>query len=629
MNRSSVSQDSAPTRAPAWHACDWLALLAIAGSLLVRFWLALDIPLVADEAYYWEWSRRLAFSFYDQGPGVAVYIRAFTAVFGDTQFALKLAAIAAAAISLLCFHASTRWLSFQPWQRLVAVLVVLALPGFFGGAILIMHDSPLMIAWSAALYFTIRYITSGSSPANRSTGFLLAIFVCVGLGALAKHTMVFFALAFALWMLSDRREWALFRVPAFWIGCGISIAILAPIFIWNAQNNWDGVTAILYLRSSLGSKGGVETAASYLVGQLLSFSPLWLLVFMGFALSVLGQRIRRAVANAPGVGRLQTAALRRMIGNFIRNDNANSENPTPPVRRLLWFNALILPLFFLAMSASREIQGNWTFASYLACVLLLIGAARPNAGAGATDSTSPAPRSFGRKLATAIFVIGIVPTLLLDMLAYASVPLAKAAAARGYQIESYFVPGYRPVGFREAIDAVARFRDREAPDAGIVASHRYQDAAIASWHLLNQPEVSSMNVMTRNQYNYWPGLEKGRDYVVFYIHEKTCKRSEVLVEPMLNFMFDEVEAYPEEDVVVDGVTVKRYQLFLARNYRRSWEDMVYNYFVRKSIQDMMPNLRGYFSEVDTSEGQADAMVQLQKMRMARAGGDDCGFLGGL
>lgn len=625
MNRSTDS--AKPT---SWHACDWLALLAIVGGLLGRLWLALDIPLVADEAYYWEWSRRLAFSFYDQGPGVAVYIRAFTALFGETHLALKLAAITAAAISLLYFHASTRWLNFQPWQRLTAVLIVIALPGFFGGAILIMHDSPLMIAWSAALYYAIRYISSGSTVETRNARWLLAVFVCVGLGALAKHTMVFFAVAFALWLLADRREWAHFRLPAFWIGCGVSLTLLTPVLIWNAEHNWDGVTAILYLRSSQGSKGSAESAASYLVGQLLSFSPLWLAVLIGYALTTLVRRLRGAIASAPGVGRLQTAALRTMLGNFLRYGDGTGARETDPVRRLLWFNALILPLFFFVLSASRAIQGNWTFASYFACVLLLIGAA---GGSASSQSNTQQPRSPGQRLAFATFLVGILPTLLLDFLAYGSVPLAKAAAARGYAIESYFVPGYRPVGFREAVQAVARFRDQEAPDAGIVASHRYQDAALASWFLERESAaksfVSSMNIMTRNQYNYWAGLERGRDYVVFYIHEKTCKRSEVLIEPMLNFMFDDVEAYPEEDVVVNGVTVKRYQLFLARNYRRSWEDMVYNYFVRKSIQDMMPNLRGYFSEVDTKEGQADAMMQLQKMRMARAGGDDCGFLGAL
>ena len=117
--------------------------------------------------------------------------------------------------------------------------------------------------------------------------------------------------------------------------------------------------------------------------------------------------------------------------------------------------------------------------------------------------------------------------------------------------------------------------------------------------------------------------------MVFYIHEKTCERSEVLIQPTLTFMFDEVEEFPERDIVVNGAVVKRYQVYLARNYRRSWEDMVYNYFVRRSIQDMMPNLRGYYSEVDTRSGQADAMLALQKMRASRAGGTGCGIFGSL
>lgn len=604
-----------------FHSFDLIALIVLGASLLVRLLLSLDIPLVADEAYYWEWSRQLDFSYYDQGPGVALYIRAFTAILGDTHFALKLAAIAAALITVLLFYATTWRLGFSPVRRMLAVLIVTFLPGYFAGAILIMHDSPFMIAWAAALYFTVAYIRSGESVATRRPLYLWLVFACVGLGELSKHTMAFFALSFAIWMFTDRRELRLFTKWYFWGGCALALALVSPILIWNANHNWDGVTAILYLRSSLGSSGGAETAANYLVGQLLTFSPLWLLVFAGLAISAANKTIRAKLA-AFRARRSKSNKNREEAlsdgGAKIEDSQAN-DSTTPPEIRFLWINALILPLFFLYLSASREIQGNWTFASYLACVLLIVRAL--------PERWSAAGRS--SRLAVIAFAAGTIFTVALNVLAYFSIPLVKIAQAQGYKIESYFVPGYRPVGFAEAIAEITAFRDREAPDAGIVASNRYQDAAVASWHSPGQPFVTSMNVMQRNQYNYWPGLEKGRDYVVYYIHEKTCERSEVFIQPTLGFMFDEVEEFPERDVVVDGTVVKRYQVYIARNYRRSWEDMVYNYFVRRSIQDMMPNLRGYFSKVDTKSGQADAMLALQRLRAARAGGDGCGFLSGL
>ena len=57
-----------------------LLLRALAGALL---------PLSADEAYYWLWSKHLAWGYYDHPPVIAFLIRAGTSVFGDTPLGLR------------------------------------------------------------------------------------------------------------------------------------------------------------------------------------------------------------------------------------------------------------------------------------------------------------------------------------------------------------------------------------------------------------------------------------------------------------------------------------------------------------------------------------------------------------
>ena len=42
-------------------------------------------PLTFDEAYYWMWSKHLAFGYYDHPPAVAYVIRAGTMIAGDTE----------------------------------------------------------------------------------------------------------------------------------------------------------------------------------------------------------------------------------------------------------------------------------------------------------------------------------------------------------------------------------------------------------------------------------------------------------------------------------------------------------------------------------------------------------------
>ncbi len=550
-----------------------------------RWLYAMGAPIAADEAYYWEWSRRLDLAYYDQGPGVAWYLRAFTTIFGDTQLALKTAALAASLIALCFYYLTLRRLDLSPTGRLLALAIVVFAPGLFGGSMLIMHDSPLMIAWSAGLYFSVRWIQDRSR-----TGALLAIFVCVALGALAKHTMLFFAAGFALWIFTDRRELGLLARPVFWGGVALAFALVSPMFIWNAQHNWDGVSAIIHLRSS----GGVAASsgvAPYIAGQLLAFSPIWLALFVVLAFA-------QAWASRPG-----------------RADNA----PLAPEWRFLWLNAIMLPAFFFVFSFSRQIQANWTFPSYLAMGLLLAHAVAPAATlARRTDLSA--------RLLRGAFYFGWIPVLALNIFAFASVPITRAL---NLNVPAYFVPGYRTLGFAEAVREIEALRDRVAPGAGLAAANRYQDAAIASWYARGQPFISSVNIMQRNQYNYWPQLERGRDYVIFYIHEKTCERSQIFVTPTLGFMFESVEELPERSVVVDGVVVKRYQVWIGRNYRRSWEDMVYHYFVKQSILDLMPNLKGYYTESATAAAEDDALLALQKIIASRAGGDGCSLFSGM
>src|SRR5262245_20578367 len=65
-----------------WRALAGFLILAVTG---LRFaWLLSDCPLdlAPDEAHYWDWSRRLDWSYYSKGPLVAWLIRAGTLLAG-------------------------------------------------------------------------------------------------------------------------------------------------------------------------------------------------------------------------------------------------------------------------------------------------------------------------------------------------------------------------------------------------------------------------------------------------------------------------------------------------------------------------------------------------------------------
>ncbi len=64
-------------------------LIAIAALILLRFIAGAVLPLSADEAYYWLWSKHLAAGYYDHPPAIAFLIRAGTLIFGDTAFGVR------------------------------------------------------------------------------------------------------------------------------------------------------------------------------------------------------------------------------------------------------------------------------------------------------------------------------------------------------------------------------------------------------------------------------------------------------------------------------------------------------------------------------------------------------------
>src|SRR5712691_11518113 len=89
--RSTGVATGAPGVEPAYGAWTLAAVAAITGARLV--WLAVQSAgLYPDEAQYWFWAQHPAFGYYSKPPLVAWLIWLTTAAFGDSQFAIRLAA---------------------------------------------------------------------------------------------------------------------------------------------------------------------------------------------------------------------------------------------------------------------------------------------------------------------------------------------------------------------------------------------------------------------------------------------------------------------------------------------------------------------------------------------------------
>ena len=80
----------------------WLlaAVVVIVAMTVLRIAWAHLIELRTDEAYYWTWSKEHVLSYLDHPPMVAWFIRIGTSIFGDTNFGVRFAGIAA----MLCMQ---------------------------------------------------------------------------------------------------------------------------------------------------------------------------------------------------------------------------------------------------------------------------------------------------------------------------------------------------------------------------------------------------------------------------------------------------------------------------------------------------------------------------------------------
>jgi len=290
-------------------------LLALAGLTLLRLLLAATIPLSPDETYYWLWSVHPQPGYYDHPPMVAYWIRAGTALFGNTPLGVRLLGPLAAALgSVLLWDAGEHFLPNRQ-AGLVAAALFNATLILGVGAIIMTPDTPLVFFWTAAL------AALGRLQAGRDARWWLAAGAAAGAALLSKYTGLILAAGIFLWLVSRRQGRGELLKPWPWAGAALAAAIFAPDFYWNATHGW-----VSFVKQ--GSRvDGFDLARA-----------------AGFLAELLGGQ---AALVTPLAGCLAIAGLWR-----LRHDTS------PSAKLLLWLT--ILPAaIFLEHTLTGRVQANW------------------------------------------------------------------------------------------------------------------------------------------------------------------------------------------------------------------------------------------------------------------------------
>ena len=314
-----------------------IAWAALAALTVLRLVVAGATPLSPDEAYYWVWSRALAPGYLDHPPMVALWIAAGTALAGDGAFGVRLLAPLSAALgSLLLAQAAYDLLPGPPETRrragLVAALLMNATLLFGIGSVTITPDTPLLFFWTAVLWALARLQATGRP------GWWLVAGAAAGLAGASKYSAALMLPGIALWLFAFPAHRAWLRRWHPWAALVLALALIAPVLLWNAENDW-----VSLLKQA--TRGGETTLL-----RILQFEAELIAGQIGLATPII------AVLAAAGI-----------VASLLRGTRDQ------PGWVLLSGLSAMPAVIFVLQALGERVQANWTAIAYPAACIAAAG----------------------------------------------------------------------------------------------------------------------------------------------------------------------------------------------------------------------------------------------------------------
>ncbi|MFQ5563890.1 MAG: ArnT family glycosyltransferase [Parvularculaceae bacterium] len=237
-----------------------------------------DTNLGADEAQYWFWSQTPAFGYFSKPPLIAWAIGFTTALFGDSEWAIRLSAPVFHFGSAIFLYAAARRL-YDERTGFWTGAGWLTLPGVTFSGTLITTDAPLLFFWSTAVYSFFRLLNDERAPERRRV-WAIILGAAVGLGFLSKYAMIYFLFGAVLALLfspAARRRLRAVDAAIAAITCAL---ILAPNFFWNMAHNFQTLSHTAANAHWNGRLFHPEELWDFLTAQFGVFGPLPMLALI-------------------------------------------------------------------------------------------------------------------------------------------------------------------------------------------------------------------------------------------------------------------------------------------------------------------------------------------------------------
>jgi 4-amino-4-deoxy-L-arabinose transferase-like glycosyltransferase len=438
----------------------WLTVVLLLGTTAFHLWYIASgaLDLAPDEAHYWEWSRRLDWSYYSKGPMVAYLIAASTRLGSSTAFFVRLPAVLLSLGTGILVYVFAGALFASRRAGFLAVLACSANPLYSAGSMLMTIDAPLVFFWTLAAYSTWRAV-HGDPSALR---WWLVLGIALGCGVLSKYTMLLIVPCIGAYLLISPVARSSLRRPGPYVALVVAAILCLPILVWNVQHGW---VSLRHVETRVGL-----TAAG--VGNDLHFAAKTFVEFLGSQFAVVSPVLFVAVVVA-----MMLSGRRGIRG---RSDE------------YLFAFLLAAPpfAFFLLWSVYNKVEGNWGAPAYVTATIAL--------AALWDEQLARSPRR-----ALARIVVVVLPGVLMVVLAH----FPGMPRHLGLSLPPRLDLTRRLDGWRELGTAVGTVLDRPDGKNLFVFSDSYQIASELAFYVPGQPRVYNIAAGRRmNQYDIWGGL---------------------------------------------------------------------------------------------------------------------------
>lgn len=460
-----------------------LILLVLLAAFRLAYIVVVPFDLSPDEAHYWEWSRRLGLSYYSKGPGVAYVIAFFTGILGDTELGVRIGAVIFSTGASYLMFVLGRDLLESPRLGFYSALLPNVTPIISVGSVLMTTDVLLLFFWAVGVIFVKRALDLGERGGG---AWWFAAGAAVGVGFLAKYTMVLLLPAVLLYLAVSKRDRFWLGRPEPYAAALVSLVLATPVIAWNIIHG--GVTIMHTMGQahledpSLSMKDTVE----FLGSQAGLLTPL---IFISVVYGV-WKAIRTGLSEGDR-GRLLAGCV----------------------------SATVFAFFFFK-SFHGKVQGNWAVASYVTAFPLAawVFLGCPGTGSG--------------RLARGLWVAALAMGVILSTLTYFPW-LLEAGGLKGVVEKA---PFNRVTGWRSLGSEVTRVM--EEMDGGFVLSDTYQTTSEIAFHTGGEYPVYNVNTGNRrmNQYDLWPGPEEHRGEDALYV-----KGGRTALDPVVKKAFERCE----------------------------------------------------------------------------------------